>query len=54
MKPDALDFFGYVRKPDGSFDIQKNGEHLLTCTGSEQEAENIVRLLNSDGREKNE
>ena len=44
--------FRCVKRPDGSFDIQKNGEHLLTCTGSEQEAQNIVRMLNNDGRER--
>lgn len=48
----GFDFFGYVQRPDGSYEIQKNGEHLLTCTGSEQEAKNIVALLNNDGRER--
>ena len=51
MKRDALDSFRCVKRPDGSFDIQKNGEHLLTCTGSEDDARNIIKLLNSDRKE---
>ena len=45
-----LDVFGYRKNIDGTFEILKNGEHLLTCTGNERAAQNIVALLNTDGR----
>ncbi len=51
VKRDVPDHFRCVKRPDGAFDIKKNGEHLLTCTGSEDDARNIIKLLNSDRRE---
>ena len=52
MKEQSYDLFGYRLRDDGFYSITKNGEHFLTCTGNEQSAKNIVRILNEDSEEK--
>ena len=44
------DFFDCVRAADGGFIIRKNGEPFLNCNGSEDDAKQIVRLLQEDSR----
>ena len=42
------DIYSYIRLPDGEYIITKNGDHFLTCNGSESDAKHIVHILNSD------
>lgn len=44
------DFFDCRAEEDGTFTVLKNGEPFLTCTGSETDARNLVRLLQEDSR----
>lgn len=42
------DFFDCRAEEDGTFTIMKNCEPFLTCTGSEMDARNLVRMLKED------
>ena len=47
----SYDFFDFSVNPDGTYTILKNGEPFLTCTGSETDAKNLVKLLQEDVEE---
>lgn len=49
MSGKILDIYGYGRE-GSEFVITKNGEFYLIFTGSEDEAKNLVQLLNNDER----
>lgn len=45
----SLDVFGwYYDSGREIYVITKNGEYFLACTGTQAEAENIVKLLQKD------
>ena len=44
----VLDFFSYRKNEDGTYTILKNGDSFLPCTGTEQDAKNIVETLERD------
>ena len=49
MNSKSLDVFGwYYDQGREIYVITKNGDHFLTCTGTQAEAENIVKLLQKD------
>ena len=43
-----FDFFSYRCEGDGTYTVLKNGEPFLTCSGSETDAKNLVRMLQED------
>ena len=43
------DVYAYRWEPDaGYYSITKNGVHFLACTGNEEAAKRIVRILQED------
>ena len=42
------DLYDYRPAADGSYIITKNGEPFLTCTGTAEDAQDLVDLLRND------
>ena len=47
----ALEVFSYTQSSDGSYIILKNGDFYLRCSGSEESAKNIIKLLTKEDSE---
>lgn len=45
---EVLNFFSYRKNEDGTFTVLKNGEYFITCMGSENAVQNLVKALQED------
>lgn len=43
-----FDVYAYAHGADGNYIITKNGDFFLTCTGSEEDAKNLVKIIQED------